>query len=361
MSRFFLLILLLVTTPAGAQRSLTALVEAEYRAGHFNGTLLAVKDGRVVAQVSKGYANFQFSVPVTADTRFPIASMTKLFTAVLTLQLVDQAVLKLEDKAAAYVPDLPPACHSITIADLLTHRSGLRNEPSTQVYQARYSTAEFVRKFVAKDEGKAPAFNYNNIDYILLTRILEVVSGQTYGQLLRQRILAPLQMQNSGLVQEARITPHLAYGYHNYTFGAGSSRDTLRNDAPKYLSNYAGAGAMYSTAADLYKLVRALQTRALLSATASSLLLKPQPTGYVEQARGYPTLGFYYNDRTFPKPVVERRGSIDGFNSVLLTDPDFTRVIIILNNTDTGDLEKLGDLAYKALDYLAPTSSPPTK
>ena len=351
MLRVILLAFLLLPAPARAQHQLPAQIRADYEAGRGHGALLAVKDNRVVAQVNTGYANLQFAVPVTAETRFPIASMTKLFTAILTLQLVEKAALGLHDKAAAYLPDLPASCQSITIAELLTHHSGLKNEPSTQVYQAKYSTTEFVKKFVVKDESKkGSSFNYNNIDYILLTRILEVVAKKTYSQLLRQNILLPLQMHSSGVVQEARVTPNLAYGYHNYSFGAGTANDTLRNDAPKYLSNYAGAGAMYSTVADLYRLMQALQANTLLSKKSTALLLKPQQTTYVEQARGYPTCGLYYNDQTFPKPVLERRGSIDGFNSVLLTSPDFSRVVIILNNTDTADLEKIADQVYQALE-----------
>ena len=107
---------------------------------------------------------------------------------------------------------------------------------------------------------------------------------------------------------------------------------------------------MYSTVADLYKLVRALKANTLLSPTTTGFLLKRQQAEYVKEARGYPTMGFYYNDKAFPKPVLERRGSIDGFNSVLLTNQDFSNVVIILNNTDTGDLEKLADRVYTALE-----------
>ncbi|UPL47555.1 serine hydrolase domain-containing protein [Hymenobacter sublimis] len=348
MARYLLLIFLLLTTSTFAQNSFSTLVTTEHEAGRFNGALLVVKDGQIISQINKGYANFQFAVPITSTTRFPIASMTKLFTAILILQLVEKSLLKLDDKASLYLPDLPAACQTITLAELLTHCSGLQNEPSTQVYQTRYSTAEFVKKFIVKNESrKAPAFNYNNLDYILLTRILEVVSKQSFPNLVRHNILIPLRMHDTGVVQESRIIPNLAYGYHNYTFGAGSSKDTLRNDAPKYLSNYAGAGAMYSTVTDLYKLLLALQTNTLLTAkTTAKLLLKPQQAVFVDQARGYPTAGFYYNDQTFTKPVLERRGSIDGFNSVLLTDPAFRKAVLILSNTDTGDLEQLADKLY---------------
>ena len=348
MLHWLLLCYLVLPLPALAQHAIAGLVRAAHEAGHFNGTVLAVRQGRIVAQVQQGQANLQFAVPITATTRFPIASMTKLFTAVLTLQLVERAQLQLDEQASKYLVDLPVTCREITIRQLLTHTSGLRNEP-VRAYQAPYSTKAFVQHFVRKDSTQqAGTFNYNNVDYILLTALLEAVTKQSFTALVQARILTPLQMRNTGVVTEARVIPHLAYGYHNYSFGKGRATDTLRNDR-RYLSNYAGAGALYSTTADLYKLVQGLQAHQLLTAaTTAAYLLKPQQTTFIDYARGYSTIGFFYNDKTLATPMLERRGSIDGFNSVLLTSLNFSKVLLILTNTDQADLEKLGDQLYAA-------------
>ena len=306
-------------------------------------------DGRPATRLSFGLANRQFAVPIGPDTRFPIASLSKTFTAILVLQLVEQNRLHLTDKAAAYLPELPANCQAITLLDLLTHYSGLKNEPK-DAYAAAYSPAQYVSRFVRRDTARLPGtFHYNNVDYVVLTRVLEVVTQQPFARLLQERILTPLQMHDSGMVLESRVIPRLAYGYHNYTFGAGTARDTLRNDAPRYLSNYAGAGALYSTAADLLRLTEALRQHTLLSAaTTATLMQRPQQPAFIDYARGYPTIGFYYNDKTLPQPVLERRGSIEGFNSVLLTDPGFRHVVLVLTNTDAADLEVLADQLYKA-------------
>ncbi|TGD81536.1 serine hydrolase domain-containing protein [Hymenobacter wooponensis] len=302
MTRFLLAALLLLTHTVLAQHKISGLLDAEYEAGHFNGAALVVNNGKVVVRASKGYANLQFGVPITQSTRFPIASMTKTFTAILVLQLVEQSRLRLDDKAAQYVPELPPACQSITILELLTHYSGLQNEPIL-AYKARYSPTEYVQKFVARPQPpKAPAFNYTNVDYVLLTRVLEVVTQKPFAVLLQERIFSPLAMHDSGLIREAVVTPNLAYGYHNYKFGAGSKTDTIFNDAPIYLSNYAGAGAIYSTPEDVYKLVQGLKAHKLLSASTTTYLTKPQKPTYIDGIRGYPTLGFYFNDKTFLRP-----------------------------------------------------------
>ncbi|OKL40133.1 serine hydrolase domain-containing protein [Pontibacter flavimaris] len=350
MKQLILLAFLLISHIAYSQGEIESVIDAEYEAGRFNGALLAIKEGRVVAKINRGSANLQFTVPITDQTRIPIASMTKTFTAILTLQMHEKSFLKLEDKISKYVSDLPPGCQDITILALLTHSSGLKNEP-LQAYTTRASTEDYLKKYVTrKDTGTVSSFNYNNVDYIVLSRILEIVSQKSYAELLRSNILQPLGMENTGVIVESEVIPNLAYGYHNYTFGSGSKQDTLYNDPLVYLSNYAGAGAVYSTTVDLNKLVQALKTNKLLSVKSkSSFLTKPQKSKFIEYARGYPTIGFYLNDKTFSKPVMERRGSINGFNSLLLMDKDFKNGVIILTNTDTGDLEEIGDKVYKEL------------
>jgi CubicO group peptidase (beta-lactamase class C family) len=348
--RFLLVLCIVISNGAFAQNTFATILEKEYQAGHFNGAALVVQHGKVVARVNRGFANMQFAVPVSNSTRFPIASMTKTFTAILILQLVEKGQLRLEDNAARYVPDLPADCQHIPIKDLLTHYSGLQNEP-IPAYKAQYSTTEYVKKYVVKKEPQeAPAFHYTNVDYVLLTRIAEVVAKKPFARLLQDNILTPLGMHDSGIIKESVVTPALAYGYHNYTFGAGTKADTLLNDSPWYLSNYAGAGAMYSTPEDIYKLVQGLKSHRLLSAkTTAAFLTKPQQPVYMEGIRGYPTLGLYYNDKTFARPLLERRGSINGFNSALLTDLQFDNVVILLTNTDTADLELLGDKLYREI------------
>jgi teichoic acid D-alanine hydrolase len=340
--------LLLLPAEGYAQHSIVRLLRAEHEAGRFSGTVLVAREGRPTTRISHGLANRQFAVPIGPDTRFPIASLSKTFTAILVLQLVEQNRLRLTDKAGAYLPELPASCQDITLLDLLTHHSGLQNEPA-EAYTGPYSPARYVSRFVRRAETRRPGtFHYNNVDYVVLTRVLEVVMQQPFARLLQARILTPLRMHNSGVVQEERVIPRLAYGYHNYTFGAGTARDTLRNDAPRYLSNYAGAGALYSTPADLLRLTEALRHHTLLSAATTAMLVRqPQQSAFIDYARGYPTIGFYYNDKTLSRPVLERRGSIEGFNAVLLTDPEFRHVVLVLTNTDAADLEALADKLWQ--------------
>jgi len=357
MRQLLLYAFLLISSTAFAQNAIEKIINDEYEAGHFNGSILVIKDRKVISKINKGHSNLQFAVPITNKTRIPIASMTKTFTAILTLQMYEKSLLKLDDKITQYVPGLPHDGQDITILDLLTHYSGMKNEP-IQAYASRYSTAEYIKRYaVKKDLDKAVSFNYNNVDYIILTRILEEVSQRPFAVLLKENILNPLNMDDTGVISESKIISNLAYGYHNYTFGSGNKQDTLYNDPLVYLSNYAGAGAVYSTTDDLYKLALSFKTNKLLTAkTTSTFLTKPQKNEYIDYARGYPTISFYYNNKTFSKPVLERRGSINGFNSLLLLDEKFNNAVIILANTDTGDLEQIGDKIYREVELLRPTT-----
>ena len=334
---------------SGLAQERVAVMPAGAAAARFNGTGLLVQCGQVLARIHQGYANRQSAEPMANTTPLPITSVTKLFTAILVLQRCEKRQLRLTDSVGHYLNDLPAGCRDITILQLLTHYSGLNNEP-TLAYASLYSPAEFIRRFGARKEGPpAAAFNYNNIDYILLTHLLEVVAGKSYAELVQENILKPLQMSRSGVIAEDSIILGLAYGYHNYSFGDGPPNQPLQNDGPLYLSNYAGAGAIYSTAVDLLKLVQALKENKLLSPQTTLLLSTPQQKGFVEYARGYPAIGFYCNDKTFPQPVLERRGSINDFNSVLLTDKGFDKVVILLGNTDDANLEVIGDKLYAEL------------
>lgn len=117
------------------------------------------------------------------------------------------------------------------------------------------------------------------------------------------------------MVEESGIIEQLAYGYHNYTFGTGHASDPLYNDR-RYLSNYYGAGALYSTTEDIFKLLKALQQNILISEkTREDLVIRPQMDHYMDWLDGKPTYGFFIN----ADGLLGRSGSIDGFNSLILT------------------------------------------
>lgn len=323
------------------QNPIQEIINQEYEKGHFNGTLLYIEEGRFI-KIHKGFSNFQFEVPINDQTRFPIASITKLFTSIAILQLYEKGLVSFEDKIEKYIPNLNDDCNNITIHNLLTHHSGLENEPIEAVIN-KYSIDDYIKNFVKKSPNDTSKFNYNNVDFVLLSKVIETITGKEFSKSIEGLIIKPLQMENTGFISENEVIRNLAYGYHNYSFGEGGKDEPLFNDR-RYISNYYGAGGIYSTVEDLYKLLLAVkENRLIIDETKNKFLLKPQSDAYIDWLMGKPTIGLYYDDNS---SVYRRSGNIDGFNSEIIFNTEFNKILIILCNTDTADLPELANQIY---------------
>ena len=265
-------------TSAEAQgQNLTRTIRQYARSHSFSGTVLVQKGGRTLYHESFGLADRAFNVPVTNDTKFKAASITKVFTAVLILQLVEQGKLDLQAPIKAYLPNYAgEAAGKAGIHNLLNHTSGIENfdriksyeealKNGIEYYQLPQTTDDLLNKYssgkMVRDVGKA--FDYNNADYIILGKIIEKMYGKTFDKVLKERVLNPLGMTQSGMLYQQDILPRLAYTY----FKAGDTAPLI-NDLPMYMQNWYSAGGMYSTATDLARFADALY--------GSSKLLRPE-------------------------------------------------------------------------------------
>ncbi|MFZ4861023.1 serine hydrolase domain-containing protein [Sphingobacterium sp. Mn56C] len=339
--KFSLLLFLVFPLILFGQNDIQKIIDQEYEKGHFNGSVLYF-DGKQTQKINKGFSNIQFVVEINDRTRFPIASITKLFTSLAILQLEEKGLIDFEDTLGKFIPELPENCKNISIQDLLTHYSGLENEPIKAVVN-KYSLDNYIKDFVKKSSNDTVKFNYNNVDFVLLSKVIEYITKKEFSKSIEDLIIIPLKLENTGFVIENEIIKHLAYGYHNYSFGEGEKDEPLFNDR-RYISNYFGAGGIYSTTEDLYKLLLAIKNNVLISENSkNNFLLKPQTNEYVDWLSGKPTFGFYYDDKT---NVYRRSGSIDGFNSEIMLNKNFDKILIILCNTDTADLQNLANRIY---------------
>lgn len=336
LSFFFFLPLILF-----GQNDIQEIINKEYEKGHFNGTVLYF-DGKQTQKINKGYSNIQFDVKIDEKTRFPIASITKLFTSISILQLQEKGLVEFNDNIGKFIPNLPENCQDIKIRDLLAHHSQLENEPIKAVLN-KYSIDDYIKEFVKKSENDTLKFNYNNVDFVLLSKIIETVTNKTFSQSIEDFIIKPLKLENTGFVSENDVIKNLAYGYHNYSFGEGDKNEPLFNDR-RFISNYYGAGAIYSTTEDLHTLLLAIKDNKLISEKSKlQFLLKPQANEYIDWLSGKPTFGFYYDEKL---NIYRRSGNIDGFNSEIITNKNFDKILIILCNTDTADLQNLANKIY---------------
>lgn len=340
-----LAIALLMPQGALAQPATPESFIAAYAKEHnFNGTILIQQDGKTRFVKSFGLANIPFKVPNTPRTKYKIASITKVFTSVLILQLHEQGKIDLNGTIGTYLPGYAgEGADKVTIHQLLSHTSGLANfdtvtdmetalKSGIPVYQAPYTSDQLLSKFCSGKLANPPGkvFDYNNGDYIILGKIIERLSGQTYEQILKDRILRPLKMASTGLLHQGDIVEGLA---NTYFF-----RDDLKalvNDLPVYPENWYAAGALYSTAEDVLTFSNALFGGRLLKKETLALMTKPGLDDY-----GYGLWSYETKINGRKHRVVKRPGQIMGAQSQLYHFLDDGVTIIILSNTGTTNLDE---------------------
>ncbi len=218
--------------------------------------ILVARGEDILYQKGMGLANVELRVPMEPDMVFQIGSITKQFTAISILMLMEQGKLKLEDDITRYIPDYPTYGKPISIHHLLTHTSGIKNYTSlqkwTKVWRQDFTPEELIKFFRDEPMDFAPGENfvYSNSDYIILGFIIEKASGQTYESFVENELFKPLGMNSSYYGHATEIIPRRASGYQ---------RDREYQNA-EYLSMtqpYA-AGSLMSTVKDLYTWNRAL-------------------------------------------------------------------------------------------------------
>lgn len=339
---------LLLSSIAAAQPPTAQAPEAfiaDYAGKHqFNGTVLVKQRGEVVYSGSFGEANRAFAVPNTRQTKYRIASITKLFTATLVMQLVEQGRLDPERTIATYLPDYAgPAAQRVTVHQLLNHTSGIDNmdkvtsaeqaiSEGIPAYQHPWSSDQLLARFASgplvHEPGKV--FDYNNGDYVILGKIVERLQGKRFDEVLNERILQPLGMTDSGMLYQHDIVEGLAS-----TYFMRDDLGRLVNDLPVYPENWYAAGAMYATADDVLKFSDALFSGRLLKPATLATMFTPGLDDY-----GYGLWSYTTKVDGKPYRVVKRPGQIMGAQSQLYRFLDEDLTVVILSNTGTTDLDE---------------------
>lgn len=308
----WLCVFLLLPAWAADPEAMRARVERAARDEGFSGVVLAADGDDLVLRVAVGEGP---GGPLAPDTRFPVASLTKPFTAVLVLQLVEEGRLRLDQPVSEILPGLLlRGAERVTIDDLLHHTSGMPTEEN-EAYDLRLAPWELVNRYLGP-RAKRPrpgTFSYNNLDFVLLGLIVEKLRGRPYAQVLQERILEPAGMARTILI---------------------SGEEPLGWPTSKHFENYWAAAGLASTVDDLWAFSRALQNDTLLGSVARTTL-----------HIGRPELGFVGPSHwVFPHPLlpghpitVERRGGLPGFNHVMLRFLDTGRVLVVLSNSERFD------------------------
>lgn len=266
------------------------------------GSISIFKNGEEVYQHSFGYADVKISMPATADTKYRIGSISKTFTATMIMQLVEEGKLTLDTRLSDFFPDIPYA-QEITIEQLLRHRSGLFNFTSSEDYlkwmETPVTQEDLMQKFVEHGTVFKPdeKTEYSNTNYVLLSFILEKIENKAYADILQERIIKPLKLENTYYGGKINPDNHEALSYTLLQDWALASETDM--------SIPVGAGALVSNPTDLNTFFTALFTDTIVSDHSLNEMKK-----LVEGAGiGMFQIPFY------EKRAYGHNGGIDGFQS----------------------------------------------
>jgi CubicO group peptidase (beta-lactamase class C family) len=299
-------------------------------ADRFSGVVLVARNGHVLLEKAYGKRDAERSDPVTVDTRFNLASAGKMFTSVAILQQIAAGRISLDTHVGEVLKDYPNRrfADSVTVRELLTHTGGAGDIPLFGVkHAANRARVHSVADMLALGDHRPPAFEpgtklvYGNFGYVVLGRMVEVLSGESYETYVRRHVFKPAGMAHTGFADCTTHDPGLAVGY--------STVDGKRvpNCATQPTHGFP-AGGEVSTARDMYRFVRALQSGKLVP---HALFAEATRT-----YRKFMGLGFFATGYGLGVPRRDFRwghgGGSDGVCTDVRTYPLTGETIIVLSN-----------------------------
>lgn len=329
------------------EQQIDKLMSLYHEYGQFNGSVLVSEGGQVIYKNGFGYANMEWNIPNTPDTKFRIASITKQFTATAVLQLVEQGKIKLDNTLSDYLPYYrKDTGQKVTIHQLLNHTSGIPNYTSLPGFwdtmlHNYYPVDTLIVKFCSEDLEFEPGtdYRYNNSAYVILGAIIEHVSEQTYEEYLQEHIFEPAGMKNSGYDHHETILAKRASGYDK-TLSGFINTDFIDMSGPH------AAGALYSTVEDLYKWDRALKESRLLPSELKMQMFTP---GLSDYGYGWGIYNVPVNADGDSVTATAHSGGINAFNTRIFRIPEDDHLIVLLANTPGVQLQNIVDKMVRIL------------
>ncbi len=319
------------------------------------GAVLIRKAGRTVFQRGYGITDFRTLRKVDERTCFRLASLTKQFTAMAVMLLVDDGKLHYQDRLTDIFPDFPDYGRAITIRNLLTHTSGLldyedlmpKPDPTVPVEQIQIhdgGVLDLLKRQKTTKFVPGTKWDYSNSGYVVLGIVVAKVSGESFDQFLQDRLFAPLKMMNTVVyVRGKNEVAHRAFGH---TKQAARWEQTDQSPTSATL----GDGGVYSSTADLAKWDDALRQHTLLNDKEMQAAITPVtvPDHSVLEPDGSPA---QYGFGWFLNPYHQHRrmwhyGETLGFRTNIQRFEDGLTIIVLSNRTDVDP----GSLGLKVAD-----------
>jgi CubicO group peptidase (beta-lactamase class C family) len=321
--------------PLGASGRIDALFAASASRKLPGAAVLVLRDGAVVHSKAYGFASVEDGLPNTPRTKFRLASVSKSFTALLVLQLADEGRLRLDDPLEKYVPGVVGG-DAITVHHLLSHTAGMPD----------FMRFEDAVK-LPRDAKPGERLNYSNLGYSALSRVIERVTGKTYEARLREALLDPLGMRDTGCDRREAVLHDRATGYL-FDPAGGVQRAEYTESGSEF-----AAGGLYSTAEDM-----AVWAKGLLDGRVVSPAMLEKAWAPVALNDG--RAGAYgYGFMLIPYRGLREAGhggDISGFNSYVALYPAESLAVIVLSNVGMrppGPVPDAGAIAHQVVDIVA--------
>lgn len=326
------------------QENINELMTEYSKNEKFNGTILVKKRNQIIYKNAFGLANREWDIKNETDSKFLIGSLSKSFTAFMTLILIDEGLIDLNGTVGDYIPNYKSiGKDKVTVYQLLTHTSGLPdlgqlNDFSKKRIRWIYNSDQYIELINELDSIYNPneGFKYNNLGYNLLALICEKVTNIEFGELLNEKIFTPLGMNNTSLDKNLDIDKKRADGYEWHLLEGYMH--------PSYIENchIKGLGGILTSVRDLdlYS-EECFVKQKLLSKPLYKDMFTPHTKGW--QNYGY---GWWLTDKkinNYSLRIISHGGSIDGYKSYFTRVVNDSLTIIILRNsymrTELGNID----------------------
>ena len=329
---------------------LQAIFSAYHTHHDFSGVALVKTETDVLHAGAYGYASRPWRIANTLHTRFNTASITKLFTTVAILQLIDRGALSLQTGVVEFLGLMDTTIsRQVTVYHLLTHTSGIgddADEEAGESYESLWQTTpnytvrqtrDFLPQFLHKPPNSAPGSGcrYNNAGFILLGLMIEQISGLSYRDYIHRHLFEPLGMQHSGFMNMDGVFHDIAEGYIRVTDAAGAAQPWRKN-IYSYPPIGSPDGGAYATAGDLDLFIRSLYRGDVLSADLTQALLTPQ-VKYRDRGRYREQMGFgfhFFVDDQDQVVFLKKDGDNPGVSCILSYYPAQDVTLVVLANQD---------------------------
>lgn len=288
-------------------------------------SLIVMKDGRIVFKKSYGFADLASQRSATSDTIFGLASLTKTFTALTLLTLVDRGLIELDSPVGKYMDGLSPPYQALTIRQLASMTGGVPRRLAREVPWKRQLPSLDSTPLVSQPGSR---FLYSNYSYRLLGTVIANVTGRPYLEMVREIILGPLGMQSTATTVLLQETGRVAQGY-----GDNMGRGPLRAIEYKNPAVSFSAGMLASTTDDLSRYVEGLLSRKMLSEKGYQTLWYQRPPLSTGEPSAW-AFGWHAgtNEKMGGQYVVAMNGGTQGVASTIIILPDSNSAVIALCN-----------------------------